>query len=93
MDLSKIYESMDHSVDGSLKKCIKILGLVREDDKEYQEAQEKIKAFKKELGINDVAEPKTTKSSKPGMVEYNGGYPEWTDKHKCLVNKHLTPDM
>jgi hypothetical protein len=34
MDLSKIYESMDHSVDGSLKKCIKILGLVREDDKD-----------------------------------------------------------
>jgi len=34
MDLSKIYENIGHSVDGSFKKCIKILGLVREDDKE-----------------------------------------------------------
>jgi len=27
------------------------------------------------------------------MIEYSGGYPEWTDKHKCLVKKHMTKEM
>jgi creatine kinase len=31
----------------------------------------------------DHAEEKTEKS----------GFPEWTDKHKCLVKKHMTKDM
>jgi len=49
---------------------------------------------KKQLGIEDAPVDKSEKkSSKPGMQEYHGGYPQWTDKHKCLVKKHLTPEM
>jgi len=77
---------MHNSIEGYAKKCILVFELVREDDPEYQEAQAKIKAFKKQLGIEDAPVDKSEKkSSKPGMQEYHGGYPLWTDKHKCLL--------
>ena len=71
-----------------------MLELVRKDDPEYSEAQAKVKAFKKQLGIADtVAEQPEKAPAKPGIQEYSGGWPQWTDKHKCLVKKHLTPEM
>jgi len=55
-------------MEGNGKKCIKVLELVREDDTEYQYAQEKIKALKLELGIQDEVKPTAKKTSKP-MLE------------------------
>lgn len=80
-------------MEGNGKKCIKVLELVREDDTEYQYAQEKIKALKLELGIQDDVKPKEEKKTSKPMLEYTGGYPAWTDSHKCLVKQHLTPEM
>ena len=47
-----------------------MLELVREDDPEYSEAQAKVKAFKKQLGIADtVAEQPEKAPAKPGVQE------------------------
>jgi len=59
---------MQINMEGNGKKCIKVLELVREDDTEYQYAQEKIKALKLELGIQEEVKPTAKKTSKP-MLE------------------------
>lgn len=27
------------------------------------------------------------------ILEYDGGFPEWSPKHRCLVKEHLTVEM
>lgn len=45
---------------------------------------------KNEDDKNDETE---NESDEKKILDYSGGFPEYTPKHKCLVKKHLTLEM